>query len=632
MPVADWTAPAGFVDPVDNPDIPFVVAYDPSHPDPVPPAERLAREPAVVQVNPHPHFAPRLVKARSSYPCAVPGINLDQWTSPSARGWGQSCHVPLATVTLNGGAHVTVHTGLAELVGLIMRANEAQGYVYRAADTGGYNCRNIAGTTDTSWHAWGIAIDCDWTTNPSKPCPIVTDRPGWEIQRWNRYGFGWGGDYDCSNPPDTMHVEFHGTPEQAQAALDLARAEIGTPVLPAAKASPITGNLEVPGVDFSYSKPDGGLLAGGGFTFLLGYVSNYAPKNLTKAQVDAYRAAGLAVGLVWEDGAGKALQGGAAGAADGAAAEAQANALGYPTDCVIFFAVDQDTDASAYPAIQAYAEQFNLNTNRPVGIYGEADVVDHFVTPGQQPVQYGWQTAGWSGGRISAKANLYQRVGHPGWPVPAGVSSQAFDEDVALYPVPLMGWGRGVGPTPPPPPPPAPAPTPGPWHDIPMGGVTDLYAQGPQVAADQHDLIDSGFPVGASGADGFAGPDTVAAIKAAQFALKVPVDGAMGPQTRDAIHHIPSYGLAGNDVWGPITGPDWQHGGINAFEKQHVAALQGQLIRKGCVPGHTDPATTTWDDGVYGSPTTAAVRTFQQREGITVDGLCGATTWTRLFL
>lgn len=216
---------------VELPDLPWLAPYDEARPDPAPPAERLAAEPYAVT-------AARHLRAGSSYPCAVAGINLDSWTSPSSRGWGQSCHVPLATITLDGGARVTVHAALAELAGLIMRANEAQGYAYRAADTGGYNCRAIAGTTDPSWHAWGLAIDCDWTTNPSAPCPVRTDRPGWEIQRWNRYGWGWGGDYDCSNPPDSMHVEFHGTPAQAAAALTLARAELGALPRPPAPKPP----------------------------------------------------------------------------------------------------------------------------------------------------------------------------------------------------------------------------------------------------------------------------------------------------------------------------------------------------------------------------------------------------------
>ncbi len=201
--------------------------------------------------------------------------------------------------------------------------------------------------------------------------------------------------------------------------------------------SPITGVWETPGFDCSFTKPDAGAMAGAGYSFAMGYVSHNPAKNLTADVMAAYGDRGILVGLVWESAAARALEGQAAGAEDGRAAEHQANAIGYPVDAVIFFAVDVDTTAANYPAIQAYAEAFNLATRRPVGIYGEADVIDHFVTPGVQPVRYGWQTAAWSAGRLSAKANLYQRGGHRGWPVPPGVSADAFSEDVAILPLPL---------------------------------------------------------------------------------------------------------------------------------------------------------------------------------------------------
>jgi hypothetical protein len=204
-----------------------------------------------------------------------------------------------------------------------------------------------------------------------------------------------------------------------------------------ARQSAITGVSEIPGFDFSFTKPDARAMADAGYAFAIGYVSPNPAKNLTAEALAAYNDAGILVGLVWESTAGRALEGQTAGAADGQAAEDQANAVGYPVDAVLFFAVDQDTTALDYPAIRAYAEAFNQVTRRPVGIYGEADVIDHFVTPGVQPVQYGWQTAAWSAGRLSARANLYQRVGHPGWPVPTGTSADAFDEDVAILPLPL---------------------------------------------------------------------------------------------------------------------------------------------------------------------------------------------------
>jgi len=177
---------------------------------------------------------------------------------------------------------------------------------------------------------------------------------------------------------------------------------------------------------------------------LIGYVSPNPAKNLTADVWAACRDTGILIGLVRESTAGRALEGQAGGAADGQAAEDQANTVGYPVDAVLFFAVDQDTTAADYPAIQGYAEAFNEGTRRPVGSYGETDVIDHFVTPGVQPVRYVWQTAAWSDGRLSAEANLYQRFGHPGWPVPAGTSADTFDEDVAILPLagPVPSDGR----------------------------------------------------------------------------------------------------------------------------------------------------------------------------------------------
>jgi hypothetical protein len=203
------------------------------------------------------------------------------------------------------------------------------------------------------------------------------------------------------------------------------------------QTSPVTSVSDVIGFDFSYAKPDPDLMADAGYEFAIGYVSHNPAKNLTKHQAAAYRDAGIHVGLVWETTAGRALEGRAAGQADGQAADDQADALDYPVDAVMFFAVDKNTTSADYPAIQAYAEAFNKATRRPVGIFGEADLLDHFVTAGRQPVQYGWQTMAWSHGEVSKKANLYKRVGHPGLPVPKGISARAFDEVEAHLPVPL---------------------------------------------------------------------------------------------------------------------------------------------------------------------------------------------------
>lgn len=160
-----------------------------------------------------------------AYTCAVPGINLADYSKgPLQRGWGNPCSGTMARVQLTVAA-VSVDTRLAELVGLIMRANERDGYRYRAVDTGAYNCRKIAGTDTWSNHAWGAAVDCNWQSNPFTAA-LQTDRPAWEIDRWARYGWAWGGKY--TGKKDAMHSEFMGTPAQAQAALVLARKELGS--------------------------------------------------------------------------------------------------------------------------------------------------------------------------------------------------------------------------------------------------------------------------------------------------------------------------------------------------------------------------------------------------------------------
>jgi len=198
---------------------------------------------------------------------------------------------------------------------------------------------------------------------------------------------------------------------------------------------------------------------------------------------------------------------------------------------------------------------------------------------------------------------------------------------------PRENWANGAQPAPvAPSPAPAPAAPASQWHAINMGDSTDLMAQGEQVRRDQADLIDSGFTVGSGGADGFAGQDTVNAIKAAQLAAKLAVDGVMGPNTRNALHGIPAYGLPAGHVYGPITGPATQHGGVNAAERAKVQSLQGQLIRKGYATSTRDPNQTTWDDGKYESATADAVRKFQRAESLPVDGLVGPMTWTRLFV
>jgi hypothetical protein len=237
--------PDDWLDPIDNPDLPEITeAPEVDNPDPVPPQERLDAEPDEVEAEDHGQtVAEELQESqdqgppglRTLVPSAV-GINLRNYSqTPQQRGWGAACTARLARVALPGGAAVSVDSRLAELVLLIMKANERDGYRYRAVDTGAYNCRYIGGTTVWSWHAWGIAIDQNWQSNPYT-ATLRTDMPVWLRDRWNRYGFAWGGDY--SGRKDAMHHEFMGTPQDAVRATELARRELaGIPIVGAIKAA-----------------------------------------------------------------------------------------------------------------------------------------------------------------------------------------------------------------------------------------------------------------------------------------------------------------------------------------------------------------------------------------------------------
>jgi hypothetical protein len=79
----------------------------------------------------------------------------------------------------------------------------------------GYEHRNTTGGTGLSFHAYGLAIDVNAPDNPyvasgqtfRHTMPESTD----ELIR--PLGLEWGGDW--TKPKDYMHLEFHGTPAEA---------------------------------------------------------------------------------------------------------------------------------------------------------------------------------------------------------------------------------------------------------------------------------------------------------------------------------------------------------------------------------------------------------------------------------
>lgn len=163
------------------------------------------------------------------------------------------------------------------------------------------------------------------------------------------------------------------------------------------------------GIDYSFARPGGKAIKDAGKEFVMRYIpySGDQGKGLTLDELDDLRANGLAVGLVFETTAGRALAGGAAGQFDAGLALTAANALGFPDDQPIYFAVDFDAQPSDFALIDAYlmGASWVLGAER-VGVYGSHAVIEHCHAT--STAAFFWQTYGWSGGKKSSLADIYQ--------------------------------------------------------------------------------------------------------------------------------------------------------------------------------------------------------------------------------
>jgi len=165
---------------------------------------------------------------------------------------------------------------------------------------------------------------------------------------------------------------------------------------PAPKPSP-GPKLPLRGCDY-VSGPTPAALKKAGVQFVCRYLSTPGnAKNLTKAEATALHKAGIAVVLVFETTANRALSGAAAGRADAQSARNQAAALGIPKTVPIYFAVDFDATPAQQTPINNYlrAAATVLGKNG-VGIYGGYYPVSRALKAGV--CAWGWQTYAWSGG------------------------------------------------------------------------------------------------------------------------------------------------------------------------------------------------------------------------------------------
>lgn len=136
--------------------------------------------------------------------------------------------------------------------------------------------------------------------------------------------------------------------------------------------------------------------------------------------------------------------------------------------------------------------------------------------------------------------------------------------------------------------------------------------------------------------DGIFGSQMAATVRAFQKQFNLTVDGIVGRQTWYKISYIyvsvkdlaeltsegeTSSGTLSDGTWGGTT---LRSGSTGSAVEQVQFWLNTLAQYDAAIPSVTV-------DGVYGSGTTAAVRAFQQKYGLTADGVVGRATWTELY-
>jgi len=129
--------------------------------------------------------------------------------------------------------------------------------------------------------------------------------------------------------------------------------------------------------DYSYARPPAARLKQLGYSTVVRYISaTTSTKSVSFNEVQAIRAAGLNLLLVWEMHATDALGGSPVGATSGAAALKILRGLGYPEDVPVLVAVDQDITTKTVAVAVAYLAGFaRAVAPYPIGVYGDADIL-----------------------------------------------------------------------------------------------------------------------------------------------------------------------------------------------------------------------------------------------------------------
>ena len=178
-------------------------------------------------------------------------------------------------------------------------------------------------------------------------------------------------------------------------------------------------------VDYAGRPPGAAAIKAAGHVGAVRYISgdrtngSLPGKPITRAEVDDFRAHGLALAFVWQylKDPGDPMRGREGGLADARAAQAKLDEIGCP-DHPVFFAIDWDITTAQWnnTAVHYYRAAAEVLGVHRVGIYGHSRVC-HWAGPedgviGRSGDKWlAWQTRSWSQGVLGDKyCVLYQRI------------------------------------------------------------------------------------------------------------------------------------------------------------------------------------------------------------------------------
>lgn len=231
-------------------------------------------------------------------------------------------------------------------------------------------------------------------------------------------------------------------------------------------------------IDYSWARPNLTQVKANGYEGVIRYLAHDTTgKAITLNEANQIRGAGLGLALVFEDAAREALNGHDAGVSDATFALAQANALSFPTDRPIYFAVDTQAADNQLGAVDAYFLGVSSVIGQArTGIYGDYKIVTHYAGLGYKWL---WQTLAWSAGAVDNNAQLYQN------------GQSAFSGGADIDVVQQADWGAWAAgapaagnPTPTPAPNPAQASGPGGTYTVASGD--GLIKIGAKLGVDWH--------------------------------------------------------------------------------------------------------------------------------------------------